>query len=270
MNLIKKFFKNKKGSGLVEKIMITAFAVAAGGAVIVYTSNVVIEAKNHNVPGLSLTEGGTAGMIPESSGTDGLIYTLNGNTYSVTGYEGSATNVVIPSTYNGKNVTDIGNSAFENNRNITSVNIGYNVTRIGEQTFRLCSAMTSVSIPSSVTVLSRSAFASSGLVSVTIPDSVTSVENYAFNGCKSLQSITFGEGVTTIGGWVCEFNSALRTVNLGGHVTSIGQRAFLSCGITSFTFNNTVSAWNSVSKGSNYAYNNSFTYVQCTDGNGSK
>ena len=52
------FFKNKRGSGLVEKIMLVAFSVAAGGAVIVYTSNVIIEAKNQNVPGLNLLEDG--------------------------------------------------------------------------------------------------------------------------------------------------------------------------------------------------------------------
>ena len=46
MNLFKKLFKSKKGSQLVEKIMLTAFSVAAGAAVILFTSNVIIEAKN--------------------------------------------------------------------------------------------------------------------------------------------------------------------------------------------------------------------------------
>ena len=61
MKIKRSLFKNKRGSGLVEKIMLVAFSVAAGGAVIVYTSNVVIEAKNHNVPGLNLTEDDAGG-----------------------------------------------------------------------------------------------------------------------------------------------------------------------------------------------------------------
>lgn len=65
MNLIKKLFKNKKGSGLVEKIMVTAFAVAAGGAVIVFTSNVIIEAKNKPINGI--LDGG-AGQTTEING----------------------------------------------------------------------------------------------------------------------------------------------------------------------------------------------------------
>lgn len=52
MNLFKKLFKNKKGSGLVEKIMVTAFAVAAGGAVIMFTRNVIIESKNKPITGI--------------------------------------------------------------------------------------------------------------------------------------------------------------------------------------------------------------------------
>ena len=40
-----KLFKNKKGSQLVEKIMMTAFAVAAGAAVIVYGAGVITQSK---------------------------------------------------------------------------------------------------------------------------------------------------------------------------------------------------------------------------------
>lgn len=44
-----KLFKNKKGSQLVEKVLMTAFSVAAGGAVIVYGANVIAVSKNANV-----------------------------------------------------------------------------------------------------------------------------------------------------------------------------------------------------------------------------
>lgn len=38
-------FKNKKGSALVEKIMMAAFAVAAGAAVIVYSAGIITQSK---------------------------------------------------------------------------------------------------------------------------------------------------------------------------------------------------------------------------------
>ena len=44
-----KLFKCKKGSQLVEKVLIVAFSVAAGGAVIVYGTNVINASKNVNV-----------------------------------------------------------------------------------------------------------------------------------------------------------------------------------------------------------------------------
>ena len=80
-------FKNKRGSGLVEKIMLTAFAVAAGGAVIVYTSNVIIEAKNHNVPGLNLVDDVNNGGANSSSNS---IQLLAGRTYRLTYVNGDS------------------------------------------------------------------------------------------------------------------------------------------------------------------------------------
>ena len=74
MTFLKKIFKNKKGSGLVEKIMLTAFAVAAGGAVIVYTSNVVISAKDTNIPGVD--------TIQDASG----VNNIGGTQYNVQFY----------------------------------------------------------------------------------------------------------------------------------------------------------------------------------------
>lgn len=46
MGFLRKLFKNKKGSALVEKIIMTAFSVAMGAAVIMYAVNVINENKN--------------------------------------------------------------------------------------------------------------------------------------------------------------------------------------------------------------------------------
>ena len=51
-------------------------------------------------------------------GTEGLIFTLSDDTYSVTGYTGSSSAVIIPAEYNGKPVTSIANDAFKGYSNL--------------------------------------------------------------------------------------------------------------------------------------------------------
>ena len=54
---------------------------------------------------------------PEKPATEGLKYTLLADdTYEVTGYDGTATEINIPSTYNGKPVTSIGDNAINSKR----------------------------------------------------------------------------------------------------------------------------------------------------------
>ena len=120
-----------------------------------------------------------------------LIFKKHGNGYSVTGYEGMPTVVVIPETYEGLPVTSIGERAFEDCFGLTSVTIGEGVTSIGERAFEDCAGLTSITIPDSVTSIGSSAFSGcSSLTSVIIPDSVTSIGSSAFAGCSSLESIT--------------------------------------------------------------------------------
>ena len=76
--------------------------------------------------------------MEEDEGTVGLRYELigNGDEYRVVGL-GTATDVdiVIPSKYNGLQVTSIGGYAFSNCKSLTSVAIGDSVTSIGEYAF---------------------------------------------------------------------------------------------------------------------------------------
>ena len=73
-----KLFKNKKGSVLVERILMVAFAVAAGGAVIVYGSNVIVDAKNTQITGI-LGNGGQGQMTQEQ-----LDSHFNDNNHTIT------------------------------------------------------------------------------------------------------------------------------------------------------------------------------------------
>ena len=100
------------------------------------------------------------------------MFTLNaeGTEYSVTGYNGTATEVVIPATYEKKPVTSIGNNAFEECYNITSIKLPENITNIGDYAFHACS-----------------------FTSIDISDDITSIGDDAFSGCSSLTTVTFAE-----------------------------------------------------------------------------
>ncbi len=122
--------------------------------------------------------------------TEGLEYTPNddGNSYSVTGIiSATDTEIIIPSTYEGKPVTAIGKYAFRLCSDLTSVTIPDSVISIGDMAFLGCRSLTSVTIGNSVTSIGSSAFANcSNLQIVTIPDSVTSIGDNAFYDCESL------------------------------------------------------------------------------------
>ncbi len=136
----------------------------------------------------------------------GLLYTLiNEDTgYEVYGYVGTSTEVVIPSTYNGKPVTNIGYYAFEYCSSLTSVTIGNSVTSIGSSAFYNCYRLTSVVFEENSQLTSIGDYAfyyCTSLTSIEIPDSVTSIGSYAFSGCSKLTSIEIPDSVTSIGSY---------------------------------------------------------------------
>ena len=201
--------------------------------------------------------GGDVGSVVTSP--DGIVFTNIGGSYSVTGYEGTDTKVVIPETYEGLPVTSIGSYAFEGCTSLTSVTIPDSVTSIGSYAFEGCDnlqyneydnalylgndenqyvvlikaknqSIASVNINASTKLINNEAFRScESLTSVTIPDSVTSIEDSAFDGCTSLTSVTIPDGVTSIGDVVFRNCDSLTSVTIPSSVTSIGSYAFEGC-----------------------------------------
>ena len=172
------------------------------------------------------------GQTPGGEGIEParLIFEKTENGYSVTGYEGAPTVVVIPETYEGLPVTSIGAGAFYNCSGLTSVTIPDSVTSIGVDAFDGCSGLTSVIIPNSVTSIGEWAFGECfGLTSVIIGDGVTSIGDYAFASCIGLTSVVIPDSVTSIGEGAFSSCGGLTSVTIGEGVTSIGDYAFADC-----------------------------------------
>ena len=144
---------------------------------------------------------------------------LNDGTTSITRYNGSATELKIPSVIDG-----------------------YTVTEIGEHTFFGCTSLKNIIIPNTVKSIGYSAFWScTSLVSITIPDSVTSIGGFAFWGCTNLVSITIPDGVTEIESNTFYYCTSLEKIIIPNTVKSIGNSAFIGClSLESITIPNSV------------------------------
>ena len=122
----------------------------------------------------------------------------------MTGYTGTATEVYIPSVYEGYPVTSIGWRAFSGCSNLASITIPDSVTSIENEAFSGCGGLTSVTIGNGVTSIGGSAFSGcSSLTSITIPDSVTSIGQYAFEGTAYYKDeANWGNGILYVGNHV--------------------------------------------------------------------
>ena len=124
----------------------------------------------------------------------------------ITSYTGSATEVVIPSSY----------SVLEDGTIIEGTD--HTVTGIADASSS-----------------SEGAFANTNIISITIPSSVTSIGGWAFYSCDSLTSVTIGEGVTSIGSYAFSGCSSLTSITIPDSVTSIGSYAFEGTAISTIT-----------------------------------
>ena len=139
-------------------------------------------------------------------------------TVKITDYNTSAvvTNLNIPSTIDGKKVTEIGASAFENVQ-AENVTIPNTVNTLQGATFRY-SKIKSITIPSSVVDMKYSTLFGSTVETANIQANITELPNATFTYCSNLKKVTLG--------------SAIKTLDV---------QTFLNCtSLTDFSFLNTI------------------------------
>lgn len=150
-----------------------------------------------------------------------------GDYYTLTGYEGSAENLVVPKQHKGLLVLKIGDNAFVGS-SISSIILPDTLQEIGEGAFLRCQNLKSIALPSTLLSIGDSAFREcTDLDTVTMPQAkLTKINEYAFYGCSALKKIELCEGITEIEQFAFGQMGALEEITLPSSLKKIGESAF--------------------------------------------
>lgn len=158
------------------------------------------------------------------------------NGVTITGYNGTETDLIIPSEIDGKMVTIIGERAFED-KNLTSVVLPNTVVTIANYAFQN-NQLSSLQIPASVTHIGNNAFAENILTTLQIPNTVQGIGQYAFNK-NQLGAVTIGSGLTEIRYGVFAYNN-LTEIMIPNNITKIDGQAFMKNDLQTIVLPNTL------------------------------
>ncbi|MDR0444205.1 MAG: leucine-rich repeat domain-containing protein [Treponema sp.] len=150
--------------------------------------------------------------------------TENGQAYEVLKMTtNDATEVKIPSVFEGKPVVVIKKAAFKCNASIQKVFIPDSVTIIEGDAFSECVALKSVSFSKGVTKIGSYAFAfCESLEEIIIPDSVTEMGKGVFYDCKALKKVKLPEGIKDVKEKMFQNCASLERIELPDSVTKLG------------------------------------------------
>ena len=186
---------------------------------------------------------------------NGFAYTVTGDEATITGYTGSAKNIVIPSELGGKPVTAIADKAFEGYKNIVNIYIPKTIKAIGEDAFQnatsnlirfICYEGTenewaNIAVQKGNEGLDpeHAGFypwfrlyecnLSGDMVYQASDDAATLVCYFGSDSKVDIPAELGGKPVTEIGEWAFAYYSSLTEVTIPEGVTSIRAFAFRSC-----------------------------------------
>lgn len=208
--------------------------------------------------------------LPVKEFTEGLSYLPTDDSataYCVTGI-GSATDeeIIIPSTYENKPVTQIAANAFKECAvEITSVKIPQGVTSIGEQAFAFCYQLSEITLPDTLISIGEYAFYKTdyyfnpnnwqngvlylddclinvnSAASLTVKDGTRLIADYAARHCDGLLTVTFTNSIRYIGAQAFAYCSSIMQIDFPEGLKYIGDYAFIECeGLTSISIPSSV------------------------------
>ncbi len=214
--------------------------------------------KAENVPDTSTvkteteaaTETKTEAAVSEAKEADASDFTYDEEDGKIvlTSYKGTATDIVIPSQIDGKDVYAIGKACFANG-DIVSVVCPDTLVEIREDAFGNCWDMVKIELNDGLKSIGDFAFSSNSLEEIELPDSVeelgelalaaslksikfssslTEIPEGCFGGCK-FESIIIPSTVNVIGRQALEGCKSLKNVILEEGVEKIGDEVFRDC-----------------------------------------
>lgn len=187
-------------------------------------------------------------------------YEINDDgTATITKYNGNATDLLIPDTLGGADVTVIGISAFESNTALQSVILPDELVTVRSRAFYNCQNLAEITIGTSCYDIGSKAFHNTawligaedgpvyiGRVLYTYAGSMTdnqeltvkygtaAIAPYAFEGRSKLTAIYLPVGLKTIGACAFLDCTALKTVRMPTSVQKIGSAAFFNADSVTF------------------------------------
>ncbi len=137
------------------------------------------------------------------------------------------TELIIPSTHEGKPVYHIADGAFMNNETLTSVSVPSSVNTIGNDAFSDCYNIKALTLEDGIETIGNGAFCRCArLTSLTIPESVINIGVYAFVATHSLESIIINSTVVNIGEQAFADLMTLGTLEINSVTVNIAPMAF--------------------------------------------
>lgn len=165
-----------------------------------------------------------------SAETEGdFEYWIDDGEATITGYNGSDEDVVIPSELEGAPVTEISNYAFYQSDTMKTLTIPGSVKKIGSDAFYNCYMLKSVTMEEGVEEIGEFAFeACFGLASVTLPSSLKTIKYGAFQRCDALVDLALPNGLESIGEFAFRY-AGLSSLLIPESVTSIAGGFVCGC-----------------------------------------
>lgn len=172
----------------VAKVDESGKVIAVGSGVATITATSVGLSPNMEKPASS-------SCIVTVQGIEGnYIYQLKEDgTVKINKYLGNEKDVIVPSTIDGKQVTEIDTYKFGDDT-VTSIVILEGVTRIGKEAFNDSKNLKSVKLPSTLKEIDNNAFRKCSFEEIILPDNITSIGSNAF---QDIPVIKAKKGTTT-------------------------------------------------------------------------
>ena len=149
----------------------------------------------------------------------------------ITGYYGSAGQVVFPDEIDGQPLIALGRCALVTNMVMEEIVIPDSVTLIGFGAFEGCLRLRSVRFPARLEKIGFRAFARcESLTEAILPDDLTILEEGVFNGCASLSALRLPAGVKVIRRNAFLGCNGLKEIAVPEGVERIEAQAFSGCG----------------------------------------